>query len=103
MEFVSDGYTYALVTLRGNQLISLRQKPQRTAKTTVPATVFANPPLEGMTAAEHAVQARPEGTRLDQRVFDVVHPLARCFVNSVNVPQRANAGRRCSAFLATFF
>lgn len=43
VEFVSlDGYTYALVVLRSHQLISLRQKPQRTAKTTVPATIFAN-------------------------------------------------------------
>ena len=45
VEFVSlDGYTYALVALRGNQLIPLRQKPQRTAKTTVPATIFATQP-----------------------------------------------------------
>ena len=45
VEFISlDGYTYALVALRGNQLIPLRQKPQRTAKTTVPATIFATQP-----------------------------------------------------------
>ncbi len=43
VEFISlDGYTYALVALRGNQLIPLRQKPQRTAITTVPATIFTN-------------------------------------------------------------
>ncbi|MBI3958725.1 MAG: DUF4926 domain-containing protein [Chloroflexi bacterium] len=46
VEFVSlDGYTYALVALRGNQLIPLRQKPQRLARTTVPATIFADQPL----------------------------------------------------------
>jgi hypothetical protein len=45
VEFVAlDGYTYALVTLRGDQLIPLRQKPQRVATTTVPATVFVNQP-----------------------------------------------------------
>ena len=45
VEFVAlDGYTYALVALRGNQLIPLRQKPQRTAKTTVPATLFVSQP-----------------------------------------------------------
>ena len=54
VEFVSlDGYTYALVALRGDQLISLRQKSQRTAKITVPATIFANQPaIEAMTIAE---------------------------------------------------
>jgi len=54
VEFVSlDGYTYALVPLRGNQLISLRQKPQRLAKTTVPATLFADQPaVEVMVASE---------------------------------------------------
>ena len=54
VEFIAlDGYTYALVALRGNQLIPLRQKPQRTAKTTVPATIFTNQPAVGvMTAAE---------------------------------------------------
>ena len=46
VEFVAlDGYTYALVTLPGSQLISLRQKSQRTAKTTIPAAIFANSPL----------------------------------------------------------
>ena len=55
IEFVSlDGYTYALVALRGNQLIPLRQKPQRMAKTTVPATIFTSQPaVEVMAAAEH--------------------------------------------------
>jgi hypothetical protein len=55
VEFVAlDGYTYALVALRGNQIIPLRQKPQRTAKITVPATIFAaQPPVEGVAAAEH--------------------------------------------------
>lgn len=55
VEFISlDGYTYALVALRGNQLIPLRQKPQRTAKTTVSATIFTTQPAVGeMTAAEH--------------------------------------------------
>ena len=54
VEFVAlDGYTYALVALRGNQLISLRQKPQRLAQTTVPATVFVSQPeVAMMTAAE---------------------------------------------------
>lgn len=42
VEFVSlDGYTYALVAFRGDQLIPLRQKSQRLAKSTVPATIFA--------------------------------------------------------------
>lgn len=55
VEFVSlDGYTYALVALRGDQLIPLRQKSQRMAKITVPATAFANQPaIEAMTIAEH--------------------------------------------------
>jgi hypothetical protein len=55
VEFVAlDGYTYALVALRGNQLIPLRQKPQRMAKTTVPATIYATQPaIEGLAAAEH--------------------------------------------------
>ena len=55
VEFVSlDGHTYALVALRGNQLIPLRQKPQHTATTTVSATVFVNQPvIEITTAAEH--------------------------------------------------
>jgi hypothetical protein len=55
VEFVAlDGYTYALVALRGNQLIPLRQKPQRMAKTTVPATIYATQPaIEGIAAAEH--------------------------------------------------
>jgi hypothetical protein len=45
VEFISlDGYTYALVALRGNQLIPLRQKQQRMAKITVPATIFVNQP-----------------------------------------------------------
>ena len=54
VEFISlDGYTYALVALRGNQLIPLRQKSHRTAKTTVPATIFTNQPAVGvMNAAE---------------------------------------------------
>lgn len=55
VEFISlDGYTYALVALRGNQLIPLRQKPQRTAITTVPATIFSNQPAAAViAAAEH--------------------------------------------------
>lgn len=55
VEFVAlDGYTYALVALRGNQLISLRHKPQRTAKATVPATLFTNQSAaEVMTSVEH--------------------------------------------------
>jgi hypothetical protein len=55
VEFISlDGYTYALVALRGNQLIPLRQKPQRTAITTVPATFFSNQPAVAvMAAGEH--------------------------------------------------
>jgi hypothetical protein len=55
VEFVAlDGYTYALVALRGNQLIPLRQKPQRMAKATVPATIFAvQSVVEGSAAAEH--------------------------------------------------
>lgn len=53
VEFVAlDGYTYALVALRGNQLIPLRQKPQRLAKTPVPATIFVNQPVVEMIAAE---------------------------------------------------
>lgn len=54
VEFVSlDGYTYALVALHGSQLIPLRQKPQRMAKTTVPATIFTSQPVvEAMTTAE---------------------------------------------------
>ena len=52
VEFVSlDGYTYALVSLRGNQLIPLRQKPQRMAKTTVPATIFTDQPAVEATTA----------------------------------------------------
>ncbi|MCL4872426.1 MAG: DUF4926 domain-containing protein [Anaerolineae bacterium] len=52
VEFVSlDGYTYALVALRGNQLIPLRQKSQRTAKTTVPASIFASQSVPGVMAA----------------------------------------------------
>jgi len=55
VEFVAlDGYTYALVALHGDQLIPLRQKPQRMAKTTVPATIFVNQPIGEVTvAAEH--------------------------------------------------
>jgi hypothetical protein len=55
VEFISlDGYTYALVALRGNQLISLRQKQQRMAKITVPATIFVSQPATAMmTTAEH--------------------------------------------------
>lgn len=54
VEFISlDGYTYALVALRGNQLIPLRQKPQRTAITTVPATIFTNQPVAMATVAEY--------------------------------------------------
>jgi hypothetical protein len=58
VEFVSlDGYTYALVTLRGHQLISLRQKPQRLATTTVPATLFASPSAADLApAAEQPVK-----------------------------------------------
>jgi hypothetical protein len=58
VEFVSlDGYTYALVTLRGHQLIPLRQKPQRMATTTVPATMFASlPSVDPATAAEQPVK-----------------------------------------------
>ncbi|MFN8486273.1 MAG: DUF4926 domain-containing protein [Caldilineaceae bacterium] len=54
VEFVAlDGYTYALVALRGNQIIPLRQKPQHTAKTTVPATLFAGQPaVEVLAPAE---------------------------------------------------
>lgn len=53
VEFIAlDGYTYALVALRGNQLIPLRQKPQRTAVTTVPATMFINQPVAPILAAE---------------------------------------------------
>jgi hypothetical protein len=38
VEFVAqDGYTYALVTLSGNQLIPLREKPIHTAPEAVPA------------------------------------------------------------------
>jgi hypothetical protein len=49
VEFIAlDGYTYALVTLRGSQLIPLRQKPQRMAKTTLPATIFVNSPSIGI-------------------------------------------------------
>lgn len=48
-----DGYTYALVPLRSNQLLSLRQKPQRLAKTTMPATLFADQPaVEVMAVGE---------------------------------------------------
>jgi hypothetical protein len=54
VEFISlDGYTYALVALHGNQLIPLRQKSQRMAKTTVPATIFTNQPVVDAMAAEH--------------------------------------------------
>jgi hypothetical protein len=54
VEFISlDGYTYALVALRGNQLIPLRQKPQRTAITTVPATIFTNQPDVAAMSTEH--------------------------------------------------
>lgn len=54
VEFVSlDGYTYALIPLGGNQLLSLRQKPQRLAKTTMPATLFADQPaVEVMAVSE---------------------------------------------------
>ena len=53
VEFVAlDGYTYALVALRGNQLMPLRQKPQRLAKTTVSATIFVNQSVTEMIAAE---------------------------------------------------
>ena len=54
VEFVAlDGYTYALVALRGDQLIPLRQKPQRMAKATVPATLFNSKPVEdAMVVAE---------------------------------------------------
>ena len=54
VEFVSlDGYTYALVALRGNQLIPLRQKLQCMAKTTVPAIIFTDQPaVEAMTAGK---------------------------------------------------
>ena len=54
VEFISlDGYTYALVALRGNQLIPLSQKPQRMAKTTVPAMIFTSQqPVEVMTATK---------------------------------------------------
>lgn len=39
VEFVAlDGYTYALLTLRAEQLIPLRRKTARTAQETVPAT-----------------------------------------------------------------
>ncbi len=39
VEFVAqDGYTYALVTLRGDQLIALREKPLHDAPDVVPAT-----------------------------------------------------------------
>lgn len=52
VEFVAlDGYTYALVPLRGDQLIPLRQKPQRMAKATVPATVFMSQPVEDIIVA----------------------------------------------------
>jgi len=45
VEFVSlDGFTYALVALRGDQLIPLRQKSQRMAESTVSATIFTNQP-----------------------------------------------------------
>lgn len=38
VEFVAlDGYTYALLTLRADQLIPLRRKSARTAKETIPA------------------------------------------------------------------
>ena len=38
VEFVAqDGYTYALVTLRGDQLIPLREKPVHSAKLAVTA------------------------------------------------------------------
>lgn len=55
VEFVAlDGYTYALVALRGNQLIPLLQKPKRMAKSTVPATIFVTQPaVEEIAAAEH--------------------------------------------------
>ena len=37
VEFVAqDGYTYALVTLRGDQLIPLREKPLHTANHAIP-------------------------------------------------------------------
>jgi hypothetical protein len=40
VEFVAqDGYTYALVTLQGHQLIPLREKPVHTAPELVPAIV----------------------------------------------------------------
>lgn len=51
VEFIAlDGYTYALVALRGNQLIPLRQKPKRTAKMTVAATIFTPQPTVGTIA-----------------------------------------------------
>ena len=44
VEFVSlDGYPYALVALRGDQIISLRHKSQHMAKNTVSATISAKP------------------------------------------------------------
>ena len=52
VEFISlDGYTYALVALRSSQLLPLRQKPQRTAIATVPATIFAGQPAAPVMAA----------------------------------------------------
>ncbi len=39
VEFVAqDGYTYALVTLRGDHLTALREKPLHDAPNVVPAT-----------------------------------------------------------------
>lgn len=40
VEFVSqDGYTYALITAKQEQLIVLRQKPLHTSRELVPATL----------------------------------------------------------------
>ncbi|MDQ3010801.1 MAG: DUF4926 domain-containing protein [Acidobacteriota bacterium] len=40
VEFVSqDGYTYALITAKKEQLIALRQKPLHTSRKLVPATL----------------------------------------------------------------
>jgi hypothetical protein len=40
VEFVAqDGYTYALITAKPEQLIPLREKPLRTSRKLVPATL----------------------------------------------------------------
>lgn len=40
IEFVAqDGYTYALITLSGSQLIPLRQKQARSSTTAVPVAI----------------------------------------------------------------